>query len=171
MTLGLSTLLVATLPFFLAVAAISDARRYIIPNWTCAALIGAFFLCAPLAGYGLEAIAEHLAVGVAGLLVGFALFAVGVWGGGDGKLLAATALWFDGGAVTSFLLNTAIVGGVIGVVALAAIAFHARIGSVFGVDNPALARLRKAAPYGVAIAIGAVLAFPEAEMFRAVFYG
>ena len=162
------SLILISFPFCLLAAAITDLQRFIIPNWTSILLAISFFICAIASGLSFEAIAAHLAVGAAGLAVGFTLFALGLWGAGDGKLLAAAALWFDPIAAASFVLYGSMAGGVLGAVSIAFIAFHANFGRYIGFDLPLLARLRTQTPYGVAIAAGAMIALPESDLFRAV---
>ncbi|MEL6318143.1 MAG: prepilin peptidase, partial [Pseudomonadota bacterium] len=132
----------ASFPLFLAAAAISDFRRYIIPNWTCLGLLLGFFAAAAAAavlgpGMTLEAFGLHLASGAAALTVGFALFAFGVWGGGDGKLLAAACLWFDPASALTVAFAATIIGGVWG---LAAILIYAQRHALCAIA-PGLARL------------------------------
>ncbi|MBX2854561.1 MAG: prepilin peptidase [Rhodobacteraceae bacterium] len=169
MTAILAPTAALALPFFLILAALSDARRFIIPNWTSLGLIGGFALFTLLAQPSLESILEHLMVGTAALGIGFTLFCLGFWGGGDGKLLAAAALWFDSAGALNFALHTTMAGGTLGVMALMAICFHQRVGIVFGLDSPALGRFREATPYGVAITIGALTAWPHSDLFRLIF--
>ena len=169
MTASLAPIAALTLPFFLIFAALSDARRFIIPNWTSMGLIAGLALTLLLTQPSYDSLLGHLIVGTIALVIGFSLFCLGLWGGGDGKLLAAAALWFDGGSVLNFALHTTMAGGVLGVLALTAICFHQRIGGVFGLDSPALGRFRKATPYGVAIAIGALTAWPHSDLFRSIF--
>ncbi len=102
----------AALVGLLAIAAWHDVRRRIIPNWIPAALVllwlgwmAAEGRLAPAAG----------AVSMAALVLtaGYLAWLGGLLGGGDVKLLAATALWVGAAGLTSFLLATAIVGGVL----------------------------------------------------------
>src|ERR1043166_1053662 len=74
------------------IAALNDVRTYKISNWLCLALVGLFplyVLTAPQEVYW----AQHLLVAGAVLMVGFAMFALGLLGAGDVKMLTATALW------------------------------------------------------------------------------
>ena len=96
----------------LATALWSDLRRREIPNrlvvgvallWGMTALLAPRWLgAAPLAG---------LACGGMMLLVGWGLHAAGWLGGGDGKLLAALALWLGPADLGLALLMTALIGG------------------------------------------------------------
>jgi prepilin peptidase CpaA len=84
-------------------------------------------------------------------LGGAAAFAMGAFGGGDVKLLAAASLFAGAGHVLDFLAITAVVGGVLGVASLAGI----RLGQA-AVANGAVpaTRLQGSVPYGPAIAAG-----------------
>lgn len=108
----------ATIVFLgaMATAAFTDLTRYEIPNWISLVIVAAFAVAAIGDSLGLQAIAWHLAMGVAVLVAGFALFALSVFGGGDAKLLAAAALWFGQAPLLKFLIYVALVGGIIGIV-------------------------------------------------------
>ena len=96
----------------LAIAASHDLRRRTIPNWISAALA--------LLWVGWAAAEARLgpaggAIGIAALVltVGYVAWLGGFLGGGDVKLLAATALWAGTAGVATFLLATAVGGGVL----------------------------------------------------------
>jgi len=65
----------------------------------------------PFTWAGVPLFLEHLAVGGTLFAVGFAMFAFGWMGGGDSKLLAATAFWFTWPDVFTYLVYTALFGG------------------------------------------------------------
>src|SRR5258708_6670818 len=75
----------------LAVAAVSDLIPYEIPNSVCLALIAGFALMAP--ALPAAVIGAHVATAAAVFAATALAFAFGILGGGDAKLLAATALW------------------------------------------------------------------------------
>lgn len=87
-------LIFVVFPFCLAVAAFSDLFTMTIPNRVSAILLGAFLLAAPLSGLDLTAIAMHLGAGLLVFSIGFVLFALNIMGGGDVKVLSASAVWF-----------------------------------------------------------------------------
>ena len=65
-----------------------------VPDWAVLALLGLWGVSALLAPWALGTTPlAGLACGCAGLGAGFAFHALGWLGGGDGKLLAAVALW------------------------------------------------------------------------------
>lgn len=90
-----------------AVAAWTDWRTREIPHWIVAGLAGAWILAAVRApdALGFSPLAGILC-GAVGLTVGFVLFAAGWAGGGDGKLLAALALWLGPADASAFLFGT-----------------------------------------------------------------
>lgn len=157
----LSAMLGLVLPVLMLAAAARDVTSFTIPNWIPLALVVAFPLAALALGFEPRTLALHLAIGGLGLIMGLGLFALRIVGGGDSKLLAAGMLWLGWPATASFLLITALAGG-----ALAALLMAARSTSlqVWIAARPAwvgrLARPGESVPYGVAIAVGALAAFP-----------
>ncbi|MCB1354193.1 MAG: prepilin peptidase [Rhodobacteraceae bacterium] len=140
----------------LMTAAISDIRFRRIPNRLSIVLaaIGIVRIALTWGGAGaagglaLDALLDILA-GLALFLGGALLFAKGLFGGGDVKLLAATAIWLGRSAVPGMLVATAIAGGAIALVMLAWIAIARQRGG-----SPA----HTSVPYGAAIALGGALA-------------
>ncbi|MCI4664549.1 MAG: prepilin peptidase [Neomegalonema sp.] len=167
----LSSLLVAPLPFALALAAASDVRAFKIPNQTTLLCAVGALPALLLSGLGSEMIGLHLAMGAGGFALGFILFAFGLWGGGDGKLLAATALWFDPGAALPLILAITLVGGALGLIAIGAQWFSTAIAPFLGLAPLKLGRWATEAPYGLAIAIGALIAFPQSALYAMYFGG
>jgi prepilin peptidase CpaA len=101
---------------------------------------------------------------MAALLAGAGMFALRWIGGGDAKLMAAACLWLGLTGSGMFLLWTGVVGGVF-CLALLFARFHARPylagapGWVVQLMEP-----KGDIPYGVAIAAGALLAWPESPL-------
>lgn len=117
-TLLAGCLLVAAL----ADACISDVRALRIADRDSVAVVVAFVLCG-LDGWPVQQLAWHVAAAVAVFAAGAALFALGVWGGGDVKLCAALALLTGFVGLPRFLFVMATVGGI---VALAVLALRGR---------------------------------------------
>ncbi|TLX11651.1 prepilin peptidase [Rhizobium sp. MHM7A] len=159
------TALLLVFPFCLATAAFSDLFTMTIPNRVSLILIASFFVVAPLSGLGLPAIGMHLAAGAIVFTAGFALFAFNVMGGGDAKLLTATALWFGLNESLLFLMtDVAIAGGLITLLILLVRAQSNTILAI-GLPVPNSLLLAKKIPYGIAIAIGGFMAFPSSPLF------
>ncbi|WP_353956494.1 prepilin peptidase [uncultured Brevundimonas sp.] len=95
-----------------------------------------------------------------------ALFALNWVGGGDAKLLAAACLWMGPAGSLPFLLSSAIVGGLF---CLALITARRTIPAFPGLPAWAARLLEPKGdvPYGVALAGGALLAFPASPLVAA----
>src|SRR6218665_148176 len=99
-------------PLCLAMAAFSDLFTMTIPNRVSAILLATFVIVAPFTGLGLQDILLHLGAGGIVFVFCFALFALNVMGGGDAKLLTASAVWFGfNNSLFEFLLYVSIFGG------------------------------------------------------------
>src|ERR1700734_304364 len=87
---------ILVLGFFAAlviVAAVKDLSSFTIPNWISVALALGFAPAALIVGASLPDIGVSLAVGLGVFLLAAGMFALGWIGGGDAKLMAASALW------------------------------------------------------------------------------
>ena len=160
-------LLLAVLPALVIVGGLKDLTSMKIPNWISGSLILAFFPAALVLGLAPGDIGLHLAVGLAALLIGMGLFALNLLGGGDVKLMAAVCLWLGLSGSGVFVLMTALVGGLFSLVLL--------LGRVWlrpwaGAGPSWLVQLMEPKghiPYGVAIAIGALIAWPGSPLMTA----
>ena len=154
-------------PLCLAVAAISDLLTMTIPNRVPAILLGAFILVAPLAGLSLPMIGMHVAAGLIVFAVCFALFAMNVMGGGDAKLLTASAVWFGlNSSLMEFLVYVSFLGGIL---TLLILMMRKRRMQSLHPDfrfRICCSRPRKL-PYGVAIGFGGFLAYPSSPLMVA----
>jgi prepilin peptidase CpaA len=98
---------------------------------------------------------QNLTFALAIFAAGAGLFAIGWFGGGDVKLMAAAAIWFDWQAGWWYLAATMISGGIIGLMLI----FGRRVAAKVirqEIAWPAL-KPRGPIPYGIAIATGAIL--------------
>lgn len=129
---------VAVFVALLLAAAVSDLRSFHIPNAIPIALATVVGVLAIL-GHAAVPWQSALAAGATAFIAGFALFAVGIWGGGDAKLLAAASLWTGFAAMPRFLAVMVLAGGVVA----AAVLVRRRLG------GPSAAA---GVPYGIAIA-------------------
>lgn len=166
MSLAQIALLVA-FPAAMAYAAASDLFSMTISNRLSLVLVAMFGVCAALLGLGWSQIGWHVAAGGLVLVICFGLFAAGWIGGGDAKLAAATALWFGFGQLMPYFLYAAIFGGL-----LTLIIVKLRSGPLPAMaENWAWARRLHAAdqgvPYGIALALSALLVLPETTLWRA----
>jgi prepilin peptidase CpaA len=93
----------------LSYGCISDIKSLKIPNAVSVLVIALFFLNfspVPIAG-----LASHLYVAGGALLVGFGLYAAGIMGAGDIKLISALMLWAGPRDAVAFLIVMTFVGG------------------------------------------------------------
>lgn len=148
-------------PVLMIGAAVWDLLTLRIPNWQVLAVLGTFLVYAGLAPLSMAELGVHLGTGAAVLVAGLALFARGLLGGGDVKLLAATSVWIGWPEVVPYLFAVAVSGGVL---ALAILAFRrARLPRGWSA-RPWVRRLHEPAagiPYGVAIGAAALLIYAE----------
>jgi prepilin peptidase CpaA len=141
-------------------AACSDIARMIIPNWVSIAMSVAFPPAALAMGMPLTEVGMHVLFGAAVLAVGFFLFAANIFGGGDAKLLAATAVWTGFNAFLPFIFWTAIGGGVLALLLLASRQFVKQTETNPPFVNHLLQK-QNGIPYGVAIMFGGLIAIPS----------
>lgn len=158
-------------PLCLAVAACSDFLTMLIPNRVSAILIAAFLICAPLAGLGLTDVAMHIAAGLIVFSVCFALFAFNVMGGGDAKLLTASAVWFGlTFSLVEFLVYVSFLGGVL-TLAILSLRAHTNTILASGLPVPDSLVMAKKVPYGIAIGVAAFMAYPSSPLMLAALGG
>ena len=155
-------------PALMAFAAASDLFTMTISNRVSLALAAGFLALALLGGMGLYDILSHLGAGAAVLTVAFGCFAMGWIGGGDAKLAAAAALWFGFGHLLNYLLYASLFGG-----ALTLLLLQFRQWPLpYGLAGQAwLARLHakeSGIPYGIALALSALMVYPETEWVKAI---
>ena len=152
--------------FLLVMAALSDLCSLRIPNWLTGSLALAFPIVALLLLRHPVDWLSHLAAGFGVFTVAAALFFLRLIGGGDAKLLAATALWIGLGQISSFLILVALMGGVFALVILflrhpftqtMLLATLRRLPTITQRDMPV--------PYGVPIALAGILMIPALPLF------
>jgi prepilin peptidase CpaA len=153
----LSSVALAIYVLALVAAGLSDLVRYEIPNALCLALVAGFALFA--VSLPLAVTAWHVAAGVAVLAAAALCFAFRIFGGGDAKLLAAAALWVGWPNLASFILVTAIAGGILGAILLALRRF-APAAPAERWYGRLLAR-GEGVPYGIAIAVAGLMLLPR----------
>jgi prepilin peptidase CpaA len=155
-------------PALMAFAAASDLFTMTISNRVSLALAAGFLALAPFGGMGLYEVAAHLGAGATVLAVAFGCFAMGWIGGGDAKVAAAAALWFGFGHLLDYLLYASLFGGGL---TLLLLQFRQWPLPYMFAGQAWLLRLHakeSGIPYGVALAIGALMIYPETEWIRAV---
>ena len=155
-------------PALMAFAAASDLLTMTISNRVSLALVAGFLALALLGGMGLHDFAMHLGAGAAVLVTAFACFAMGWVGGGDAKMAAGVALWFGFAHLLDYLVYASLLGG-----ALTRLLLYMRQWPLPALltGQAWLLRLhdkQTGIPYGIALAIAALMVYPETEWIKAV---
>lgn len=164
---SITALLILAFPALVLIGGMKDATSFTIPNWISLALIAVFLPAALFAGVPLPQIGLALVIGVLALFAAMGMFAMGWIGGGDAKLFAAVALWMGFPAVINFVLVTGLAGGALAVALLGLRSMWLRPIAERGPTwFSRLARPGGDVPYGVAIAFGALAAFPDSLLGR-----
>jgi len=155
-------------PALMAFAAASDLVTMTISNRVSLLLGAGFVALAVLGGMGFHDILTHAGAGLAVLAVAFFCFAMGWIGGGDAKVAAAAALWFGFGHLLDYLVYASLFGGAL---TLVMIQFRQWPLPAALRDQTWLLRLHgkdSGIPYGIALALGALLIYPETDWIKAV---
>ena len=155
-------------PALMAFAAASDLFTMTISNRVSLALVAGFLVLALLGGMGLHDILLHFGAGAAILAVTFGCFAMGWMGGGDAKVAAAVALWFGFDHLLNFLIYASLFGGAL---TLLLLQFRQWPLPYALTGQPWLGRLHAketGIPYGIALAIGTLMIYPETEWIKAI---
>src|ERR1700730_12655787 len=155
-------------PALMAFAAASDLFTMTISNRVSLALVAGFLILALLSGMELNDLLSHVGAGAAVLTAAFVCFAMGWMGGGDAKVASGVALWFGFGHLLDYLLYASLFGG-----ALTLLLLQFRQWPLpRGLDSQVwLLRLHDketGIPYGIALAVGALMVYPETEWMKAV---
>jgi prepilin peptidase CpaA len=155
-------------PALMAFAAASDLLTMTISNRVSLLLITGFFVLAIITGMSWEAIGWHVLAWMSVLVVAFACFAFGWIGGGDAKVAAAAGLWFGFDFLLDYLLMASALGGVL---TLSILSLRKWPLPSFLLSQDWLARLhdqKTGIPYGIALAAGALLVYPQTDWIKAV---
>ncbi len=157
---------IVVFPSLMILAGVKDAMTYRIPNWLTLAVALLFWPFALLNAMPGEMLLWHAVTGLALLALGFGLFAAGLFGGGDAKLMAAAGFWFGWPAVIKFLVYTALAGGALGILIALWTAIHMDQ-EMRGHSWIQRWKSKKIdVPYGIAFAVGAVIAFPDSWWWK-----
>jgi prepilin peptidase CpaA len=155
-------------PLCMAMAACSDLLTMTIPNRLSIVLLASFVAIAPFAGLSFQEILIHLGAGAIVFAACFALFALNIMGGGDAKILTASAVWFGlNSSLTAYLVNVSIFGGLLSVVILLLRSNHNLI-VISRLPVPVTMLHAKKVPYGIAIGAAALTAYPSSPIVQAV---
>lgn len=152
-------------PFCMAFAAVSDMMSMTIANRVSLLLVAAFAVLAPLTGMSWAEYGLHFAAMAAVLAVTFGLFAIGGMGGGDAKLMAATALWMGlEPTLVVYLVMSAVFGGGL---TLLILLYRSSPFADITVNNVMLrhfADRKVGIPYGIALGLGGLTAYMQSPL-------
>ncbi|MFZ5733261.1 MAG: A24 family peptidase [Pseudomonadota bacterium] len=158
-------------PALVAYAAVSDLMTMTISNRVSLLLLAGFLLLAVASGMAMNDILLHLSAGLVVLAVTFACFAFGWIGGGDAKVAAASSVWFGFAFLLHYLAYAAAFGGILTLLLLQ----FRRWPIPYALSGQNwLLRLHhneSGIPYGVALALGALMVYPETPWIKAVDLG
>jgi prepilin peptidase CpaA len=161
----LEALIFVVFPFCMVFAAVSDTLSMTIANRVPLLLLAVFALVAPLTGMGWADYGWHFAAGAAVLAVTFGMFALGGMGGGDAKLLSATAVWLGFNLhLIEYLVASAFLGGMLTV---AILAYRGSALAVYTGQNMFLKNFadpKGGIPYGIALGIGGLVTYPNSPL-------
>jgi prepilin peptidase CpaA len=155
-------------PALMAFAAASDLFTMTISNRIPLALSAGFLAVALASGMGLSDILFHFAAGAVVLMAAFGCFAMGWVGGGDAKIAAAAALWFGFADLMNYLLYASLFGGALTLLLLQFRQWplpYALSGQAWLIK---LHAKESGIPYGIALAIGALMIYSQTEWMKAV---
>lgn len=139
-----------------------DLAKYIIPNWLAGMVLVLYPVFVLLSPAEIDWSMALLAGGVV-FAVGYVLFALNWMGGGDVKLLTASAFWVGWSMLlVEYILMVAIVGGLASLVLLLIRPVFPYIWAE--AQLPRLFRKGEPVPYGVGIAIGFLIMLWAGDM-------
>lgn len=153
-------------PLCMAMAAFSDLLTMTIPNRISLVLLASFLALAPFTGLGIQDILTHLAAGGTVFAACFALFALGIMGGGDAKILTASAVWFGlDHSLLVYVIYVSLLGGALSMLILFMRSQHSII-LAYGIPIPETMLHKKKIPYGIAIGAAAFMAYPSSPLVK-----
>lgn len=142
------------------VAAAGDVMTLRIPNLLVGCLAIAFVPFAVGAGFPVWMLLEHGATAAVLLIAGYAFFSLGYIGAGDAKMMAAIGLWLGVAPSVIFVILAALAGGVLAGAIGIWFMIHVETGLRSERADKLLAAMKPDVPYGLALAMGAILATP-----------
>jgi len=143
-------------------AALKDVATLTIPNWLNATLAYLFLPACIIAMPGWDVFGWHLLAGAIAFGVSVLLFGFGIFGGGDAKMIPGVILWVGPAGAMPFVYGMALSGGVLAILVIISrriVPAHAAPGFAYETLQE-----NQGVPYGVAIAIGALMAAPHSPI-------
>ncbi len=160
----IGTIILFFFPVCMIFATVCDVTTMRIPDKVVLALLAGFAVVAPMAGMGFVTIGWHVGIALLLFALGFGLWALGVFGAGDAKLLAASSLWLGPAQTAPYLAHVGLIGGI---VVIFIMLFRRQMLPAFLIQVDWVLRLhqpKSAVPYGVALAPAALLVFLESPL-------
>jgi prepilin peptidase CpaA len=148
-------------PLAMIYAGLMDLVTLKIRNHLVLAIGLAWLILAPLSGFSLSELGSSLTVAGGVFALSFTFFALGWIGGGDAKLAAVTALWFQPDQALLYFTYTAFLGGIL---TLGILQLRTGMLPMALYRVPWIAQLhdsRTGVPYGAAMAPAALIVFPD----------
>jgi prepilin peptidase CpaA len=146
---------------FMVAAGLMDLFTMTIRNTLVVAMLVLYAALAPLAGLGVAAIGASVVVAVLVFVGGLLCFSFGWIGGGDAKLAVSTVLWLGAEQAFSYLMATALFGGLLTLVILAFRLIPLPAGLAGQTWLQRLHGKSTGVPYGVAMALGGLVVLPN----------
>jgi prepilin peptidase CpaA len=152
-------------PLAMVYAGVIDLVTLKIRNVLVLAIGAAWIVLAPLAGFSLQELGWSVAVAALVFACTFTFFALGWIGGGDAKLAAVAALWFQPQEALLFFVYASLFGGLLtlAILQLRMRMLPAMLGRVEWIAQ--LQDPGSGVPYGVALAPAALLVLPQTAWF------
>jgi prepilin peptidase CpaA len=157
----IDTIRLLLFPALMAFAASSDLFTMTISNKVSLALAGSFVILALAIGMSPRDIGIHAGAAATVLVVAFAFFTQGWIGGGDAKLAAAASLWFGFDHLLQFLVDAALLGGVLTLLMINFRLFPLPVVMQRWAWIERLHQKDAGVPYGIALAAAALLVYPD----------
>ena len=157
----LLTVLSLTFPLVMIWAMVADFRTFEIPHSLPIALVVVFPIAAWAANMSWQQIAWACGLATFMLVVAILMVLFRVMGGGDGKLIAAAALWTGPEAIMPFLLLIALMGGVLALVILLyrRLPLASTLASFTAFQK--MHAEKRDLPYAIAIGIAGLIIYPR----------
>jgi len=147
-------------------AAVKDVETLTISNGLNAIIAFLFIPAVIITAPGWDVAGAHLLAGLAAFAISVLLFSLGVFGGGDAKMIPGVMLWLGPAAAIPFMTAMAVLGGLLALTVILVRRFvPARIAPAFARETLLPGN---GVPYGVAIAGGAIYAMPFSPLLSSL---
>jgi prepilin peptidase CpaA len=156
----------AVLAAWAGAVALGDIQFFRIRDRLNLAGAAGFLVLALPMGMSLFGFGAHVATGLVVAALAMGAFAIGWFGGGDAKMIAAASLWLGPIALGPFVVVTALAGGLLALVLLVSRKVARHTGLPRGPRwLRQILRRGSGVPYGVALAVGLLCAAPYAAWY------